>query len=628
MKRTLRVLFLAVLAMALMASGAFAAGITKESFDVKIGDAGAETLSTKLESSDTTPTQVSADKGFKIEFKLTGAKAKSASITLKISSAVTSMSIKSNDTENLTVTSLEAGISGDVKITVELTSKDATAFVGTAASKDITFTFTATSSDKTTKMNYKSIVKVVAAAKKDEGGTDTTAGGAAFIGEEGFLVDDTEVAFTISGDEWQPVEKTLYIVISDSLGATGEEEVTFDLGDDGAYEDYFTITPAFVESSDSDGTNTTFTYTVTFEVVDGSFEPEDEYTVSNIVIGDLTSFDPEGTFTVVFSADASSDGTTTEATATIDVSGDQKIGYFEEKAITIKVSPYRTAGYKIAETFTNNSGGSLTSTDMTQGAIHVSATNQKTYTYKAGGTKGKDTLVFKVSSGDTTIDTFTINFDVAMNADNPATPSAPELLGVGALPPEYKALFASAGIKFYENLEELAAAFSSGKGIVAWGMKAPGKVKRSNTSGSWILYFLGKSHGRRNLYVKQYIGVLLDVNSTSGASIAAETTSDDCLIDPVSDDVAIYQVNIENTAAGLEEDDEFGVNCSYQLEEYEDEGIDKEATASEVGTIEGTMPSETGATGILGNSSGGCDAGFGAMALALAATLFLGKKRS
>ncbi|MBQ4468819.1 MAG: SYNERG-CTERM sorting domain-containing protein, partial [Synergistaceae bacterium] len=31
---------------------------------------------------------------------------------------------------------------------------------------------------------------------------------------------------------------------------------------------------------------------------------------------------------------------------------------------------------------------------------------------------------------------------------------------------------------------------------------------------------------------------------------------------------------------------------------------------------------------ILGGSSGGCDAGFGALALALAATLFVSKKRS
>ena len=128
--------------------------------------------------------------------------------------------------------------------------------------------------------------------------------------------------------------------------------------------------------------------------------------------------------------------------------------------------------------------------------------------------------------------------------------------------------------------------------------------------------------------------------------IASGDTTDAITVEVEDENTAEYTVDVQKTAGGLNSGDKFEVTPAVIPEAYDDvEGVDdatKESAGDSVGTMEGTKKSDNGngdnnngddnnndsVTELLGGSSGGCDAGFGALALALAASMIFVRKRS
>ena len=113
-------------------------------------------------------------------------------------------------------------------------------------------------------------------------------------------------------------------------------------------------------------------------------------------------------------------------------------------------------------------------------------------------------------------------------------------------------------------------------------------------------------------------------DADSGAAIS---------VNAKSKNEAEYTLDVEKTAKNLDNGKEFAVRPVAIPEKYADVSgditdADKESEPGDsVGTITGYNP-PTETTELLGGSSGGCDAGFGALALALAASMIFVRKRS
>lgn len=620
MKRTLRVLFLAVLAMALMASGAMAkakvTSVDVSSFDVTVKvDGSAQTLSPKGTSTDvsTDVVAVSADQEVIITFAFKDTPKKNVSadsydfeVTFDPTSSATYFNVSGDKTK----------ISGDKAFTVKLSDDAGVAVPETKISFKVT-------SGGTTLFTYTIKVKVDAA-----GSTTPTTPTTPTI-----KFDKVPAArsFTLlmSGDK--PAKNgtaSFDVVLIISGDDDGLYTVDMVISDDGSYADYFDFTVEENTDATSD-TGTVYTVTLTPVSLDKAGTKYDFYFA--LISDDSEAAKTEvATMTVIVSSDANGKATSTWE---LDVEADTEkveLSYYGTKDVTLTIEPA-----EVTPTVEVTADDGITVTEKKAAATTSAVSTTKVYTIKAGEKSGDFAVTFSVSatSGDT--QSMDVDVDVTVKFDSTKKPGKPELVGLNSLPAAYQALFGD-GVTFYSDPVKLAAAFAEGKGVVAWATRAAGPVKfykaadwRAGKVGGWVLFFLKVGASSRTpFYVKQYQGVLSDVAKGSAFIAASQVSSDDCLIDPVSADVAIYQVDLENTALGFASPDKYGVNSSYVLSAYEDNGSSTESEAEKAGTLTATGSSNNKSGGVLGNSSGGCDAGFGAMALALAATLFLGKKRS
>ena len=273
-------------------------------------------------------------------------------------------------------------------------------------------------------------------------------------------------------------------------------------------------------------------------------------------------------------------------------------------------------------------------------AVKGTTAYTKVYTFTAGEEDADYDITFTVTakSGDKTdTKTVKVTFSVAFDADTQVAPEEPtdladELGAEDGKPAEKTVGGHTFQIHSKGDRDKM---FAEGKGVVGWGLKAPYKVRPVFGPLGWWFRFL-------NALLNTYFD--LNAPQTFGASVVSIAASDDVTSGDSAlkvgfdgDDTAYFELDLEKAAATLPEGATYKANSSYTPEATAEEGgkASEEMTAGELkGTKASTPepepePTPTPTDGeLLGGSSGGCDAGFGALALALAASMIFVRKRS
>ena len=321
--------------------------------------------------------------------------------------------------------------------------------------------------------------------------------------------------------------------------------------------------------------------------------------------------------------------------------GSETLMQGEKTTVTITVTPQTETG--VYEFEYDDEDGVFTITAGDEAKISATTGNAVEYTVQANidATEGEHVITFTVTSGDQEVSadvTFTVSaldlsdMDDSEKAeyikDNPAP--APEDLTTE----EQKAA----------NEE----AFANGRGEAKFKFRSEWPVK---TTGWRLLFMRGSVRSvlldfMRWLLGGQYYYYEASMVSALGM-IASGDTTDAITVEVEDENTAEYTVDVQKTAGGLNSGDKFEVTPAVIPEAYDDvEGVDdatKESAGDSVGTMTGAKASDNGngdngngdngngdedSTTLLGGSSGGCDAGFGALALALAASMIFVRKRS
>ncbi len=582
-------------------------------------------------------------------------------ITFKPESA--SVAVGATKTVTATIT-----ISGDKNSTVPtVTVKSANEKVATVVksgdvvSADSGMTFTVTvvvtgvkSSDSTVKVGLTAVlgknsktesfdVTVTAASDEEEGGDATTVTSPDIDWYEAYSFNNKTWTLKYSADE-AGVTQTAAVVVSSDFTATPKLVISPDAND---YVEFTVGTATKASSSDTRGTVYTFAVTATPLSVDakgssftayatvtsGSVYKTDSLTFTVIVSDDTKSSDSgddSGSDTVVTSWDLTVTADKTEAT----------LNYYEKTTVVITSRP---ADEGVDFVITNNASSTadykLESKDEFSSTAYV-----VTYTFTAGETEGEYPITFtvKATSGDDTpqTETVTVTFTVAYDETKQVAPEAPADLAETLGGTDQ----AVGGHTFHiDTVAERADKFKAGKGVVGWGVKAPFKVRKVFGEKGWWFRFL-------NAVAQAYFDLNAPtVYGASTASIAADVASSDSALSVGFEDdyTAFFELDLEKAAKTLPEGATYQANSSYTSDATADDG-GKPSDPMTAGELKGAKSSSGGgeqgggdqgggdeegeeegdAVNFLGGSSGGCDAGFGALALALAASMIFVRKRS
>ena len=375
-----------------------------------------------------------------------------------------------------------------------------------------------------------------------------------------------------------------------------------------------------------------YIYTLTFTPV-ASQDPVD-YTMYAFITDDETVSTEPGavnfTVAVIDSGDEPGNGPST-LTMVSAVAENEKISQAEKVKVTVTVKPMATAGtYTFADPVcetTNNFSVNVYTDDTPDEA---SQTNSVVFELQADVEEdpGDYTFTFNVTSGSQTVSaevTFTVEeLDLSQMDDseraefiknNPAP--APEVSGSGL------GGSLSGTVKFTMTSK--------------WPVHPRGwlvKFYNGTTFFDWLMSLMrwlvgGEEYSANESALISVLGMIADEDNAGAIQTDASTDSKS----------AEYTMEVDDVAAGgLANGTDYGVKPAIIPAAYYDyidgTNVTSEDAASETEDSIGTITGTTGGGGggstdeILPGSSGGCDAGFGTLALALAATLFLSKKRS
>ncbi|MBQ6772943.1 MAG: SYNERG-CTERM sorting domain-containing protein [Synergistaceae bacterium] len=714
MKRTLRVLFLAVLAMTLMASVAFAKNFsadvkfngTAKTVEITIQAGGSENVEITIEpvskcktvkfvldtvSSDVTFEPVSPlttrsmDKCFSADVKVkvaTTAKAGKAIITVKAQSGDNGVVISSGDqTIVVTVTAAETKVASPDIESISVDSDEVTVAVDGTATVTATIkisgdnSYRLTSSDITVTPEDENIVKVT-----NIGTPESADGGKTFTVEitvTGLAAGSTDVTVAVNNSkEFKDTTATgtfKAIVTEDDSGSTStfrwsdtedlqEADVVLYVDSKGEVvvskdfavtlkvpSDYDPSTVTFVvldedgeeyafdnwEVTDDGGSKTdstdiyeyvlTFTPSASQDKASYTMYAEVEDDDGNTVSTDKIAF----TVAVLVSTDATTEDTTYTLKMEEPEVSATELKQGEKATVTIAVTPMRATG-----TYTFSYDGDDETFDVTEAdeAQDTSAqTNYVTYTLQPdiNATAGSYTFTFTVASGD----------EQTVSAEVPFTVSSLDL----------STMSDSERAEFIKN-NPAPAPEVSGSGL---GGSLSGTVKFTMTSKwpvhprGWLVKFYngttffdwlmslmrwlvgGEEYSANESALISVLGMIAEEDNAGAIQTDASTDSKS----------AEYTMEVDDVAAGgLANGTDYGVKPAIIPAAYYDyidgTNVTSEDAASETEDSIGTITGTTGGGGggstdeILPGSSGGCDAGFGTLALALAATLFLSKKRS
>ncbi len=583
----------------------------------------------------------------------------SASVTAGATKTVTATVTLSNDAEAdftaddvvVTVTSKATATATAVK------SSDITVIDATSLSFDIVVTGVA---EGTT---YVDVTVKVGEGTEKTVSFDVTV--AAAGGEEEGTVTSPDIdwyyAYPFNSKVW-----TLYLS-ADKAGVTQTAAVVVsaDLGtpelvispDKNTYVK-FEIADA-VKSTSSDTRGTVYTFEVTATPLSADTTGSSFKAYATVASGDDDYLTSTLTFTVIVSDDTTTSGDSGGDSGTVVTSWDLTVTadkteatltYYEKTTVVITSRP---ADDGIDFTITNNASSTSTAYKLESSDEFTSTAYVVTYTFTAGETEGEYPITFTVnaaSGDDTQTETVTVTFTVEYDSSKAAEtkPEEPvdlaDELGAVDGTPAQRTVGGHTFLIHSEN--DRKSMFAEGKGVVGWGLRAPFKVRKVFGPLGWWLRFL-------NAVAQAYF----DLNSPTVygagiASIAADDTAsrDAALSVGFEDDyTAFFELDLEKAAATLPEGATYQANSSYTPAATADDGgaASDPMTAGELkGTKSSTTPGGDTPGGdtpggdepggdtedlvdkVLGGSSGGCDAGFGALALALAASMIFVRKRS
>ncbi|MBQ7733513.1 MAG: SYNERG-CTERM sorting domain-containing protein, partial [Synergistaceae bacterium] len=323
----------------------------------------------------------------------------------------------------------------------------------------------------------------------------------------------------------------------------------------------------------------------------------------------------------------------------------------EETTVTITATPQVATGTYTFEFDDADDAFTITAGDEAQ----VSATTGNAVEYKVqakiNAKVGSHVVTFYVTSGDKEVSdnvTFTIKaFDDMSEAEQldfaKEHPAPAPGFGGGRTLAEIQELFRNA----LANGEPFKFTMTS-----EWPVRPTGwriRFMRGNSFFGFLLRMMRFLLGG-NTYAANEAAFISAFSMIASEDEAPVAITVDAATDGLS---AEYEFDPAQAAEGLTNGQDFGVYPAIIPEKYETLVADKteaeqnevaSATEESLGTLTGrgsstptepteptepTDPTEDESVNpLLGGSSGGCDAGFGALALALAVTLFVSKKRS
>ena len=428
------------------------------------------------------------------------------------------------------------------------------------------------------------------------------------------------------------VEDTVKVAVSSDFTAAPALVISPDKND---YVKFAVGTAAKSTSSDKRGTVYTIDMTATPLSADAKGSTFTVY--ATVTSGSVYKKTSELSVKVIVSDDTKGNVTPGDDVVTdweLTVEADEKsfdLNWYEKATVTITAKPSDVAEVTFSDDSDEDEGYTLEGEEPVKGTTAYT----KVYTFTAGEEDADYDITFtvKATSGDKTeTKSVKVTFSVAFDADDQVAPEEPEDLAATLGGTDQTV----GGHTFHiDTVTERDEKFKAGKGVVGWGLKAPYKVRPVFGPLGWWFRFL-------NALLNTYFD--LNAPQTFGASVVSIAASDDVTSGDSAlkvgfdgDDTAYFELDLEKAAATLPEGATYKANSSYTPEATAEEGgkASEEMTAGELkGTKASTPepepePTPTPTDGeLLGGSSGGCDAGFGALALALAASMIFVRKRS
>ena len=449
------------------------------------------------------------------------------------------------------------------------------------------------------------------------------------------------------------VEDTVKVAVSSDFTAAPALVISPDKND------YVTFTKTANSTATTSGDNKIYAFTVTATPVGSADTTGSTFTVYATVTSGSVYKTSELSVKVLVSDDTSSDVTPGDDVVTdweLTVTADKTsfdLSYYGEAVVTITAKP-SDVEVEFSDDADDDEDYTLEEEDAEEGTTAYT----KQYTFTAGETEGDYEITFtvKATSGDKTdTKSVTVAFSVAFDEENQATPKKPSdktaeymdmYLPAGVVSGEVELTFSDGTYSFtlYRTKEARQAAFDKPRGKVAWILGADYPVHRRFGKDGWWQYFIEKL--LRALDKTFEMKTPKTYGAQAGASVAVDNDSgvdsrdSAVVVGFIDDQTAVFEVDVEKAKSGLPEGDRYNVETTYTPKAaVEAAGDNAEPSTPDVaGEMDGKQDtSGNGGTDptnpetideILGGSSGGCDAGFGALALALAATLFVSKKRS
>ncbi len=448
-------------------------------------------------------------------------------------------------------------------------------------------------------------------------------------------------------------------------GDTEEFEVTLIVSDDYAKADYvFELKDkptvwsldwtADGSTTGTDG-NTTLTYLLQF-IPGTESQDADDYKLYAYIDGseDIATKSIDVTVAVVVSSDAEDSSSTDSYTLKMvtPVVSSSSIRQGETATVKIAVTPMRALGTYTFVAPAANANFTITSDDEKQDTSAQS--NTKTYRFQAkiDATTGSYPFTFRVTSGDGQSVSATETLAITALNLNRMTPEEAKKFITDNPAPTPKMSKTAAELR-----REIAAALQSGDPVTfrmtsEWPVSTTGKgwrvmFKRNNSFFSFLMQLMQWAFNGRT-WTNAETSAISAILASNDASAAGAMK-----VEIESATEATYTLEPVDMAAALTNGQTFSVQPAIIPEAYEDvAGVSDEDKASEtesIGEITGTNSSTPGGETpggdtpggdepggdtedlvdkVLGGSSGGCDAGFGTLALALAAALLVSKKRS
>ncbi len=486
------------------------------------------------------------------------------------------------------------------------------------------------------------------ASTTDDEGETTGTRGIAFTSK----IQNTTVTLYVSGDEY-PFAGTL-TVSEDFANA----DFSFDLLP--APKAWSFDKPVEGTSSTNTSGDVVIPYTFTLIPSETTSQDKTEYTLTAYIVGSEDEFYSELSFYVevlVSSSKSDEEGSTEPEVSPAELKMETPVVTSTDlmqgqtAKVTITVTPQAALGtYKFAyddadEAFTITAGSERQVSAVTGNAVE--------YDLQAGieADPGKYVVTFTVTSGDQKVSA-DVEFTVkalsftGMNdtektnyiKNNPAPKPADETTA------DQKAANEKA--------------FADGAGEAKFKFRSEWPVK---TKGWRLLFMRGSARNVLLNFMRWLLGgeyQYYEASMISALSIVASADNTDAITVNVGEDgyTAEYVVDVQKTASGLAKGEKFAVTPAVIPEAYDNADTAnvadevKESAGDSVGTMTGASTSDTtpggdtpggdtpggdeggeeegDAVNFLGGSSGGCDAGFGALALALAASMIFVRKRS